>query len=118
MKATVAAVINPGDPNPRKQLVLLPEVSGESFSFFLPSGTYELVLTAKEAAEKRVPFEVGKPPSTGGLDLGAVEILPGPLQEGHRPPPWKAYKAQGVDPGIVLDDFKGKWLVVAFWGYG
>ena len=37
---------------------------------------------------------------------------------GEKPPRWHVSDARGVDKGVQLSDFKGKWVLAYFWGFG
>ena len=36
---------------------------------------------------------------------------------GKAPPPWHVTDARGVNKEVQLADFKGKWVLLEFWGY-
>jgi hypothetical protein len=73
----------------------------------------------------------------GTLDLGLLEMKPRPpsprrkqMDEakaagswgdftkhyGQSPPPWKVIDARGIDKSVQLADFRGKWVLIDFWG--
>jgi hypothetical protein len=52
-------------------------------------------------------------------DLGFVDLKLTPLgrHQGKEPPAWNVTAARGLDPAVKLSDFKGRWLLIEFWGY-
>ena len=36
---------------------------------------------------------------------------------GNTPPRWQVTAARGLDSDVVLDDLKGRWVLLEFWGY-
>ncbi|WP_422929156.1 redoxin domain-containing protein [Singulisphaera sp. PoT] len=53
------------------------------------------------------------------VDLGAIDLKLKPLAKlyGKEPPPLKVTDARGVGKDVKLSDFKGKWVVLEFWGF-
>jgi len=56
---------------------------------------------------------------TPDLDLGTLDIPASPLGKmyGKEAPPLHITDARGVSKDMKLADFKGKWVVLDFWGY-
>jgi thiol-disulfide isomerase/thioredoxin len=56
---------------------------------------------------------------TPAVDLGAIDLKLKPLAKryGKEPPPLKVTDARGVDKHVKLSDYKGKWVVLEFWGF-
>ena len=56
---------------------------------------------------------------TPAVDLGPIDLKLKPLAKlyGKEPPPLKVTHARGVDKNIKLSDYKGKWVVLEFWGF-
>jgi thiol-disulfide isomerase/thioredoxin len=53
------------------------------------------------------------------VDLGAIDLELTPIARyfGKEPPPWHITDARGVAKDVRPSDFKGKWVVLDFWGY-
>jgi len=56
---------------------------------------------------------------TPAVDLGPIDLKLKPLAKlyGKEPPPLKVTDARGVDKNVKLSDYKGKWVVLEFWGF-
>jgi thiol-disulfide isomerase/thioredoxin len=83
----------------------------------LPPGSYQLrgVADYRHAdAMKDLRVEPGRP-----VDLGAIDLKLTPIARmaGKEPPAWHVTDARGVPKDVRPSDFKGKWLVLEFWGY-
>lgn len=112
------------------------------FEAWLPPGTYELDAYGQSTTEADLDIAVKPNPKfvvTGTereLDLGTFRLakqLPS-LQKrierakadgswgdytkhyGEPPPHWHATDARGVSKDVQLSDFRGKWVLVEFWG--
>lgn len=87
------------------------------FSFNLPEGQYILQLNGMDfqALEKQVTLTQEQPQ----VDLGTFVIEPTLLStlNGKTFPDWTVTEAKGVSPNVLPKDFRGKWLVIEFWGY-
>src|SRR5262249_7005474 len=63
--------------------------------------------------ETEVP--AGKPNfDMGTIDLPATEIA---KHVGKAPPQWFVKDARGLKKEVTIADFKGKWVLVDFWGH-
>ena len=92
--------------------------NGNSFSLSLPPGKYSLNISFNQKYEtfgKTIFLKEGQ----DYLDLGKIVVKPTLLTTklGKKPPPWTFTAARGIDRNIKLEDFKGKWVVLDFWGY-
>ncbi|MBC8329692.1 MAG: hypothetical protein ISR76_06295 [Planctomycetes bacterium] len=87
------------------------------FSFRLPPGEYRLSLSAEDC--ERVTREIGVPAGQAMLDLEAIELEATVLSllYGEPFPGWKVTDARGVEPTVALEDYRGKWVLLEFWGY-
>lgn len=88
-----------------------------SFSFQLPPGTYKFWAygTDIQDLKKDITLESGKP----DLDMGTID-LPATILARHKgkaPPAWHVTDARGVKKDVKISDFKGKWVLLEFWGY-
>jgi thiol-disulfide isomerase/thioredoxin len=88
-----------------------------SFSMRLPPGRYELHggdSYRHVGIKREFTLTAGSP-----VDLGALDLKLTPIARlfGKEPPAWHITDARGVPRDIRPSDFKGKWLVLEFWGY-
>ena len=121
-EADLSVEIEGSDPSP---IIYTRVRIGEEFLLPLLPGRYVLHLS-NAAGALETPygrcgswrFQVTAPFLSNAFDLGELMLTPGPFQIGKEPPPWHIDKAHGIAPDITLADFKGRWLVVEFWGYG
>ncbi|NUN47540.1 MAG: TlpA family protein disulfide reductase [Candidatus Brocadiae bacterium] len=84
------------------------------FTIPLPPGDYILKAVAFDSKELQKPITVK---ADGPLDLGAVALEPTAIARawGKEPHAFRATAARGVDPGVTLADYRGRWVLVAFW---
>jgi hypothetical protein len=88
-----------------------------SFSFHLPPGTYKFwgYGTDIQDLKKGITLSADKPDfDMGTLDMAATIIA---RHKGKEPPAWHVTDARGVKKDVKLSDFKGKWVLLEFWGY-
>ncbi|MCG3125960.1 MAG: hypothetical protein CHACPFDD_00788 [Phycisphaerae bacterium] len=48
---------------------------------------------------------------------GAQPMQQEPLPEGKPPPKWSVTAVRDLKKPVKIENFRGKWLVVEFWGY-
>jgi hypothetical protein len=92
-----------------------------SFSLELPPGEYDFYgygsFTDYEGVNKPVTLEAGR----ADLDLGTFDLKATPIARhyGKEPPAWNVTEARGADGGkdVTLADFRGKWVLIEFWGF-
>ena len=91
--------------------------SSGHFSLKLPPGEYLLFFHGSEIAQARLSLQV--PEGEARLVLDPVALEPGVLTScyGKPLPEWRASSARGIAPDTSPADFKGRWLVLAFWGF-
>jgi len=87
------------------------------FSMLLPSGEYDLYAYGSDVSgiHKTLALRAGEP----DLDLGMLE-LPATViarHKGKELPPWSVADARGVKKDVTLADYRGKWVLVDFWGH-
>jgi thiol-disulfide isomerase/thioredoxin len=58
-------------------------------------------------------------PDRPDLDLGAIELPASVIAQnrGKVPPAWSVADARGAKKDVTLADYRGKWVLVDFWGY-
>ncbi|MEK7470228.1 MAG: TlpA disulfide reductase family protein [Planctomycetota bacterium] len=87
----------------------------KGLAFRLPPGKYKL----KWANElfRPVDMEIEAGPRAE-LDLGVLKLQPTPVAVGlgKTMPPFKAGFVRGGKPDLQIADYKGKWVLVLFWG--
>ncbi len=108
--------------NIRQVTSKLPVARGHSrasaFAFRLPPGRYtfqgEEGGDHHEMDSREMTLEPGK-----SVDLGEIKLRPSRVARlyGKPAPAWHFADARGVPPTVQPDDFKGKWLVLEFWGF-
>jgi thiol-disulfide isomerase/thioredoxin len=113
----------------------------QRFEFLLPAGRYELEAGA-QVSERRFELEPFRPITLAAgshdVDAGTLALTPtrpgrfDRIQEarlkgawrsvdhtklyGQLAPQWNAVDARGIPKGAQVADFKGKWVLVYFWG--
>jgi hypothetical protein len=95
--------------------VLFGKVSSE-MALKLPAGKYDFDAFSVETDSASRPIEL-KAGQT--LDLGKVVLpLTGLMKSyGKAAPPINVTEARGLDKPFNLADYKGKWVVLEFWGF-
>lgn len=88
-----------------------------SFSFYLPPGTYKFwgYGTDIQNLKKDITLSADK----RDFDMGTLEV-PATIiarHKGKAPPAWRVTDARGIKKEVQLADFKGKWVLLEFWGY-
>jgi thiol-disulfide isomerase/thioredoxin len=110
--AGVSMNVMPG----RMRILHYSSKTGE-FSFRLPPGTYEFF--GSGAGVQRLTRELVLSADKPRVDLGTIDLEATAITRhtGRVPPPWHVTDARGVPKEVQLSDFKGKWVVLEFWGY-
>ena len=92
-----------------------------TFDFEVPAGTYQIYTYASppsdyESVKRRLTLD----PASLELDLGTIDLPATALAKtyGQEPPPWEIVEARGLPDDVTLGDFRGKWVLLDFWGYG
>lgn len=83
----------------------------------LPSGRYLIRVSAIHMEDEYVPLVIDE---TQGKDIVVnVEMSLSPLAEllGKPAPQWNITDSRGIDKDALPVDFRGKWLLVEFWGF-
>ena len=93
--------------------------SAAEFSVWLPPGTYQLYAYGSDVTSIAETVELRADRPDLDLDLGALDIPATVLARltGQALPAWTLADARGVSKDVTLDDYKGKWVLIDFWGY-
>ncbi len=89
-----------------------------TIEFALPPGEYTLWILGTDVNSKLVKQEI-----TAGrdeVDIGTVDLSAKTfaMHYGKEPPEvWSITETRGVDAGVQLADFRGKWVLLEFWGF-
>jgi hypothetical protein len=87
------------------------------FSFLLPPGGYHFRGYGSDV--QSVDREVALSVDTPDLDLKTIDMEATIIARhvGKTPPAWHVTDARGPKKDVKLSDFKGKWVLVEFWGF-
>ncbi len=88
------------------------------FSVLLPPGEYDMNAYGSDVTgiHKRLSLQTSTGPE---LDLGTLD-LPATFLARHKGkelPNWTLADARGVKKDVTLADYRGKWVLVDFWGH-
>ncbi|MCC6739633.1 MAG: hypothetical protein IT452_11365 [Planctomycetia bacterium] len=88
-----------------------------AWSVRLPPGPWGFWTYHPDTAPLSKSFDV--PADGTALDLGKLPVAPNALAtlRGKPFPDWKVSDARGVDKSVQPSSYKGKWLLVEFWGF-
>jgi hypothetical protein len=87
------------------------------FSFLLPPGTYKLWAYGTDIQDLKQDITLKA--EERDVDLKTID-MPATIiarHKGKAPPAWHVTDARGVEKDVKLSDFKGKWVLLEFWGY-
>jgi hypothetical protein len=86
------------------------------FEFLLPAGKYTFRSYAPDIDDpgRTVTLNADQPEQ----DFGTIELKASAIGKlkGKPPPAWLITDARGVNAGVKLADYKGKWVYIKFWG--
>jgi len=88
-----------------------------TFAFKLPPGEYGFNGYGSDVhgVDRPLTLTAEKPVlDMGTIDLRATGIA---KHKGKEPPPWNVTDARGVPKTVRYADFKGKWVLMEFWGF-
>lgn len=103
-------------PQMQRVLECSPALDGE-VRLQLPAGEYQLIAHGDRqvASERRsVTVRGGETLRLGELDLKATVLR---RMIGKEPPPLQITDARGVAKSVQPKDYRGKWLILEFWGF-
>jgi hypothetical protein len=87
------------------------------FTFLAPPGAYKFWGYGSDITDHRRDLKLtAEQPQ---VDLKTIEMAATPIArfKGKEPPAWNVTDARGVKKDVTLADFKGKWVMVEFWGF-
>jgi hypothetical protein len=142
--ATVLTMLpdDPTRPLDFTALILCGSIEDGRFEISLPPGryvlnTYTMRGNGNEKTAEAIPYrEILATGKTSEIDLGVLRLspfkptIPGRIERakatgtwgdytkhyGEKPPEWHILDARGLPKDAQISDFKGKWLLVYFWG--
>jgi hypothetical protein len=88
-----------------------------TFDVLVPPGTYQFWGYGSDVADLRK--EITARADTTDLNLGILD-MPATIiakHKGKAPPQWNVTDARGAKKDVKLADFKGKWVLMEFWGF-
>jgi hypothetical protein len=87
------------------------------FSLNLPPGKYQLNAYGTDLMDRTIDLELDA--AQRDHDLGRIEIELSIIAQhyGKAPPAWRVSDARGLPKEARLEDLKGKWVLIEFWGY-
>ncbi len=89
--------------------------SGKQVRLLLPPGKYQVLFKGTGAQHRVVPLAIDGLERV--LDLKRIELPPCSIDNGEIPETWKVTAARGVGKDVKLSDYRGKWVLLEFWGY-
>ncbi len=93
-------------------------ISSEAkFWMKLPYGTYKLRMYGTDVRDHHQTIEIS--PDRLDIDLGTIDLKLTIIAQhyGKLPPAWSVSDARGVSRDVKLSDYRGKWVLLEFWGY-
>lgn len=86
-------------------------------SMLLPPGEYGFDAYGSDVTSVRKTLKLRA--EEPDVDLGTMDIPATFLarHEGKELPPWSLADARGVRKDVTLADYRGKWVLIDFWGY-
>ena len=87
------------------------------FDFILPAGKYALRSYGTDVQDVKQTITLGA--DRPEVDLGTLDFKASPIAKlkGKTAPGWEITAARGVKPQVKLSDYKGKWVLLEFWGF-
>ena len=88
-----------------------------SFGLRLPPGDYLMAIGGVDC--RRMSPSITVTGDIPVLDMGTTDLKPTIIAQyyGRAPPAWHVTEARGVKAETTLADFKGKWVLLEFWGF-
>jgi len=88
-----------------------------AFDFKLPPGDYQLYMYGSDVKSKSHGQWVEG--DEGAIDLETIDLEATVVAKhyGKELPKWNVTAARGAEQGVKLSDFRGKWILLEFWGF-
>jgi hypothetical protein len=89
------------------------------FVLRVPPGEYQFYARGPITLVELVSRKLSIGPDKPRIDLAFVDLTLTPLgrHQGKEPPAWNVTAARGAEASVTLAEFKGRWLLIEFWGY-
>lgn len=84
------------------------------FSFLLPPGDYRIHMYGSDVKDRTEDLFLEEDKDFGTIDLAATNLA---KLYGKPAPAIKVTAARGVKPEVQIKDYKGRYLLVEFWGF-
>lgn len=84
------------------------------FSFLLPPGDYKIHMYGSDVKDRTEELLLEEDKDFGTVDLAATNLA---KLYGKPAPAIKVTAARGTKPEVQLKDYKGRYLLVEFWGF-
>ena len=99
------------------RIAIASHMGAPTYSLRLPPGDYRLMVGGVDCERIRQRVTVTK--DMRAVDMGTTDLKPTIIAQhyGKAPPAWTVSDARGIDPKATLGDFKGKWVLLEFWGH-
>jgi hypothetical protein len=85
--------------------------------FKVPAGAYNYFMFSPEVSTRNNGRLRVEPGATVELPAIQLELTPLAQKYGQAPPTLNVTDARGLAKPFRLEDYRGKWLVLEFWGY-
>ncbi|MCA9299507.1 MAG: hypothetical protein KDA28_10600, partial [Phycisphaerales bacterium] len=88
-----------------------------TFDLTLPPGAYTMWAYGTDLQDHTADVTLTR--ERPDHDLGALDLPITILAQhyGKEPPKWSVADARGVKPDVQLADYKGKWVLLEYWGF-
>jgi hypothetical protein len=88
---------------------------GADNKVMVPAGNYDIMFYSPELKGGQAKADL----TAGNADAGTVKMELSVLASlyGKKPPELKVVEGRGVDPKFTLDQYRGKWVILEFWGF-
>ncbi|MHC5010123.1 MAG: carboxypeptidase-like regulatory domain-containing protein [Planctomycetota bacterium] len=99
------------------QIAVASYMGKPDFSFRLPPADYVLRISCVDC--ERTSKRVTLTEDMRAVDLGTTDLEPTIIARhyGRRPPPLHVTDVRGLEEGVRLSDFEGRWVLLEFWGH-